>query len=154
VTKPASFVPGDEKAETTARPRYEVRGETHGDGAFGGPININLQVRLIDASNGNCDPPVDVSPIRALLAQGCDLESDNLPVVAREMWDHRQLLAAPRRLRQSYTVKLPVAASRSLLTDRHDGLLHLMPEALACSARVQPDSIAAGWMRWPAGISL
>jgi glycerol uptake facilitator-like aquaporin len=42
-------------------------------------------VRLIDASNGNIDALADVSPIRALLDQGCDLELDILPVVAREV---------------------------------------------------------------------
>jgi hypothetical protein len=43
----------------------------------------NLRVRLIDASNGNIDALADISPIRALIEQGCDLEADVLPVVAR-----------------------------------------------------------------------
>jgi hypothetical protein len=43
----------------------------------------SLRVRLIDASNGNIDALADISPIRALMEQGCDLEADILPVVAR-----------------------------------------------------------------------
>jgi hypothetical protein len=43
----------------------------------------NLRVRLIDASNGNIDALADISPIRALIEQGCDLEADVVPVVAR-----------------------------------------------------------------------
>ena len=31
------------------------------------------------------DPLADISPIRALLAQGCDLEADLVPIVAREV---------------------------------------------------------------------
>jgi hypothetical protein len=45
----------------------------------------NLRVRLIDASNGNIDALADISPIRALLEQGRDLEADILPVIAREV---------------------------------------------------------------------
>jgi hypothetical protein len=41
------FVSGDEKAETAARPRYDIRDEIDGR---------NLRVRLIDACNGNIDP--------------------------------------------------------------------------------------------------
>ena len=64
-----------------ARPRYEIRDETAGaDGR-------NLRVRLIDASNGNIDPLSDISPIRSLIEQGCDLELDVLPIVAREIPD-------------------------------------------------------------------
>jgi hypothetical protein len=49
------------------------------------PDGRNLRVRLIDASNGNFDALSDISPIRALLEQGCDLEADILPIVAREV---------------------------------------------------------------------
>jgi hypothetical protein len=42
-------------------------------------------VRLIDASNGNIDALADISPIRALLEHGCDLEADILPVIVREV---------------------------------------------------------------------
>ena len=58
---------------TAARPRYEIRDETTG---ADGP---NLRVRLIDASNGNIDSLADISPIRALIAQGCDLERSLTP---------------------------------------------------------------------------
>jgi hypothetical protein len=50
---------------------------------LGAPDGRSLRVRLIDASNGNIDALSDISPIRALIAQGCDLEADVLPVVAR-----------------------------------------------------------------------
>jgi hypothetical protein len=45
----------------------------------------NLRVRLIEASHGNIDALADISPIRALLDQGCDLEADVVPIVAREL---------------------------------------------------------------------
>jgi hypothetical protein len=48
-------------------------------------INISLRDRLIDASNGNMDALSDISPIRALIEQGCDLEADVVPIVAREI---------------------------------------------------------------------
>ena len=44
-------------------------------------------MRLIEASNGNRDALSDISPIRALLDQGCDLEADVVPVVARMLPD-------------------------------------------------------------------
>jgi hypothetical protein len=45
----------------------------------------NLRVRLIHASRGNCDPQADVAPIEALIEQGCDLDLDVVPIVAREV---------------------------------------------------------------------
>ena len=48
-----------------ARPRYDTGSDS---------LRYDLRVRLIDASNGNIDPLADIAPIRALLAQGCDLE--------------------------------------------------------------------------------
>jgi hypothetical protein len=44
-----------------SRPRYDI----HSD-----PYGCSLRVRLIDACNGNVDASSDISPIRALLAQG------------------------------------------------------------------------------------
>jgi hypothetical protein len=44
---------------------------------------MDLRVCLIDASNGNVDPQADITPILGLIAQGCDLDLDVLPVVAR-----------------------------------------------------------------------
>jgi hypothetical protein len=41
----------------------------------------------MDASHGNVDALADISPIRALIEQGCDLELDVLPIVAREIPD-------------------------------------------------------------------
>jgi hypothetical protein len=46
---------------------------------------LSLRPRLIGASNGNCDPQADIGPIRDLIKQGCDLEADVLPIVAREI---------------------------------------------------------------------
>ena len=40
---------------------------------------------LVNAANWNVDPESDVGPIRALLDQGCDLEADVVPMVAREV---------------------------------------------------------------------
>jgi hypothetical protein len=42
-----------------------------------------IHCHLIDAAHGNVEPGVGVEPIRALLDQGCDLEADVLPTVAR-----------------------------------------------------------------------
>jgi hypothetical protein len=70
-------------------------------------IQFNIRTRLIDASNGNIDALADISPIRALIAQSCDLEADVLPTVARTVpelprpvrnwgaqWLVREILAA------------------------------------------------------------
>ena len=51
------------------------------------PDGRKLRVRLIDASHGNIDPLSAISPIRALVEQGCDLDLDMLPIVARERPD-------------------------------------------------------------------
>src|SRR6516162_514491 len=48
-----------------ARPRYDTGSDC---------LRYDLRVRLIDASNGNIAPLADIAPIRALLAQGCDLK--------------------------------------------------------------------------------
>jgi hypothetical protein len=66
----------DETRDET--PRDETRDETTV------PDGRSLRVRLIDASNGNIDALSDISPIRALLAQGCDLEADVVPVETRD----------------------------------------------------------------------
>jgi hypothetical protein len=42
-----------------------------------------LRARLEEAGQGNFDAESDIAPIRALLDQGCDLEADVVPVVAR-----------------------------------------------------------------------
>jgi hypothetical protein len=44
-----------------------------------------LRGRLRDVAQGHFDPDAEISPISALLAQGCDLEADVVPVVAREL---------------------------------------------------------------------
>jgi hypothetical protein len=40
---------------------------------------------LFVAAHGNIDLNASTDPIRALLDQGCDLEADILPIVAREL---------------------------------------------------------------------
>jgi hypothetical protein len=44
---------------------------------------VSLRQRLEEACQANYDACVSVEPIEALLAQGCDLEADILPTVAR-----------------------------------------------------------------------
>jgi hypothetical protein len=56
-------------------------GATHPLPASNAPVS--LQQRLEEACQGNYDARVSVEPIEALLAQGCDLEADILPTVAR-----------------------------------------------------------------------
>jgi hypothetical protein len=46
------------------------------------PPIIILRERLHEAAQGNVEH-LDIAPIEALLAQGCDLEADILPTVAR-----------------------------------------------------------------------
>ena len=70
------------KPAPETRPRYEIQDEIPAR-----PLRYDLRVRLIDASNGNIDPLSDISPIRSLIEQGCDLELDVLPIVAREIPD-------------------------------------------------------------------
>jgi hypothetical protein len=48
------------------------------------PIGV-LRERLLTAAQGHVDLTATVEPIRALLDQGCDLEADILPTVAREV---------------------------------------------------------------------
>jgi hypothetical protein len=43
----------------------------------------DLRGRLEEAGQGHFDADADIAPIRALLDQGCDLEGDILPTVAR-----------------------------------------------------------------------
>jgi hypothetical protein len=47
----------------------------------------SLKGLLVDAAGWNVDRDADVAPILALIAQGCDLEADILPVVARNVPD-------------------------------------------------------------------
>jgi hypothetical protein len=48
-------------------------------------VRADLRGRLEEAAGGMADPGADVYPIQALLDQGCDLDADVLPVVAREV---------------------------------------------------------------------
>jgi hypothetical protein len=50
-------------------------------------VRADLRGRLEEAAGGVADPEADVYPIQALLEQGCDLDADILPVVARMVPD-------------------------------------------------------------------
>jgi len=79
------YVTRDEKRDETP-PRYVTRDVTRppdaGRNRFRLPTEA-LRGRLLEAAQGHIDPMADVEPISALLDQGCDLEADVLPVVAR-----------------------------------------------------------------------
>ena len=47
------------------------------------PMVASLKGLLVDAAGWNVDREADVAPILALIDQGCDLEADVLPTVAR-----------------------------------------------------------------------
>jgi hypothetical protein len=79
---PAAVTASDEKPDETDGPTLLEALKAMGpDREEGQPKN--LRVRLIDASNGNMDALSDIAPIRGLIEQGCDLEADVLPIVAR-----------------------------------------------------------------------
>jgi hypothetical protein len=72
------------------------------------------------------DPDADVYPIQALLDQGCDLEADILPIVAREVpdlprplknwgapWLLREILAAREQRLAGHPVEAPPPARRT-----------------------------------------
>jgi hypothetical protein len=63
-------------SDEMGRRRYEL----HTD-----PYLRSLRVRLIDAAHGNVDGFADLTPISMLIQQGCDLDLDILPIVAREV---------------------------------------------------------------------
>jgi hypothetical protein len=89
----------DEKTcEKTPVERYEIRDEIPGG---------HLRARLEEAGQGHFDADADIEPIQALLEEGCDLEADILPTVARTVpelprplkkwgapWLVREILAA------------------------------------------------------------
>jgi hypothetical protein len=104
-----AYPPGDEKGDEnheenkdktsqTRMPRDQIPFQRAMD---------HLRGRLEEAGQGNFDADADVAPIRALLDQGCDLEADILPIIAREVpelprpikkwgapWLVREILAA------------------------------------------------------------
>ena len=66
-------------------------------------MHSELLVRLIEAAEGNVAPgAVDVAPIQVLLAAGCDLDLDVLPVIREiaksqtpiKRWDYPGLIRA------------------------------------------------------------
>jgi hypothetical protein len=111
----------DERRDETPPPRDEIRDETPPSQAGRDEKRDetsgarNLRARLWFAAQGNFDRASDIAPIRALLAQGCDLEADVVPIVARELpelprplknwgapWLGRDILAArDQRLRST-----------------------------------------------------
>ena len=111
----------DETQNETHPPRDvwpEGRDETHDETPV--PDALNLRARLFAASSGNVHALADISPIRALLDQGCDLEADILPIVARELpelprplrnwgapWLVRDILAARDQRLAGHRVEAP-----------------------------------------------
>jgi hypothetical protein len=55
------------------------------------------EVRILNAAHWNVDRDADIAPIRALIDQGCDLEADILPIIAREV-PVRRPKAVPDRI--------------------------------------------------------
>jgi hypothetical protein len=77
-------VPRDETRNET--PAVEAsRDETRDETDLYARSMAHLRERLDLVAGGSFDPNADVSPIAALLDQGCDLEGDILPIVAREL---------------------------------------------------------------------
>jgi hypothetical protein len=101
---------------------------------------------LLDAARSNADRGADIAPIEALLAQGCDLEADVLPTVARMVpelprplknwgaqWLVREILAArDRRLFPSLVLRKPLADE--------DGAVTNISAALKLRLRRPPDA--------------
>jgi hypothetical protein len=110
----------DETAAVEAS-RVETRSETH------------LRGRLQFVAPGSFDPAADISPIRALLDQGCDLEADVLPIVARELpelprplrnwgapWLVREILAACEQRLAGHRVEAAAPARRTPAIEWHE----------------------------------
>ena len=89
------------------------------------PDDLALRGRLFDTS-GNFDLSSDISPIRAFLDHGCDLEADVVPIVARELpelprplknwgapWLVRDILAARDQRLASHQVEAVPPARRT-----------------------------------------
>jgi hypothetical protein len=87
---------------------------------------VTLGRQLLQAGQGNVDQWADIAPIRALLDQGCDLEADILPIVARELselprplknwgaqWLVRDILAAREQRLAGYRVEDPPPPRRA-----------------------------------------
>jgi hypothetical protein len=67
------------------RERKKARDEIAGRSLFRLVPIGHLRGRLLDVAQGHFDLSADLAPIRALLDQGCDLEADVVPIVAREL---------------------------------------------------------------------
>jgi hypothetical protein len=99
-----------DESQPSAGPCDEIRVERPPDA---GPNRFRLvptealRGRLLEAAQCHIDPMADVAPISGLLDQGCDLEADVVPIVAREvpelprplknwgaLWLVREILAA------------------------------------------------------------
>jgi hypothetical protein len=86
----------------------------------------DLRGRLLEAAQDHIDPAADVAPISGLLDQGCDLEADVVPIVAREVpelprplknwgapWLVREILAAREQRLAGHRVKDPPPTLRT-----------------------------------------
>jgi hypothetical protein len=110
------YVTRDEARDETP-PRYATRPPDAGRNRL---LLVDIRKRLIQAAQGHFDPAADVEPIRGLLDQGCDLEADVLPTVARTVpdmprplkrWDAqwlvREILAAREQRLAAHRVEDP-----------------------------------------------
>ena len=67
--------------------RNEIRNETRNEIPDGRPPAgfVTLWDRIQEVAAGHFDPEADMAPILVLLNQGCDLEADILPIIARDV---------------------------------------------------------------------
>jgi hypothetical protein len=92
----------------------------------------SLKGTLVDAARHNVDLSADVAPIRSLLDQGCDLEADILPIVAREVPE----LPRPLKNGAPHSVCEPI---KPLLARRQDFPHERTPRGyIAVGSRTQP----------------
>jgi hypothetical protein len=85
-----------------------------------GPLDYKaLRARLVEAAQHHIDPMADVAPIRALLAQGCDLEAREVPELPRPLknwgapWLVREILAAREQRLAGHRVDDPPPPRRA-----------------------------------------
>jgi hypothetical protein len=115
---------GDETGDETPAPRNEIRNEIPPAARM--LLGPALRQRLEEAGQGQIDPMADVGPIAGLIEDGCDLEADILPIIARDVpelprplkrWDApwlvREILAAREQGLAGHRVEDPPPASSS-----------------------------------------
>jgi hypothetical protein len=127
------------------------------------PAPVSLRQRLEEACQANYDARASVEPIQALLDQGCDLEADVLPTVARTVpemprplknwgaeWLVQEILAArvrrlvgPQRLWDEFTAGLEPAREPPEPLERPEPPAYATPELRAAVTFKEPDPFVA-----------